>query len=69
MVKTKAPCGEKYPISLGGCPSWPNFPMVDAEAKYGLKGDDVSIAFLEFIDVAGCKLAIIVVGMPYNCSF
>ena len=53
LGKDRVPRGGKYPIPPGGCPSWPKMPMVDAEAKYRLKGDDVTITFLEYIDILG----------------
>lgn len=69
LIKDKAPWGEKYLIPLGGCPSWPMLPMVNAEVKSRLKGDDVTIKFSEYIDILGCRIVIIAFGMPYVCSF
>lgn len=43
--------------------------MVETESKYGLKGNDISITLSEYIDALGCRLAIIAVGMSYDCSF
>lgn len=66
LVQDKVLWGGKYPIPPGGCSSWPKFPMVDVEAKYGLKGDDATIVFSEYINVLWCRISIIVVDMSYS---
>ena len=69
LVKDEATCGGKYPIPPGGCTIWQKLPIIDTEAKYGLKCIDVSIKLSEYINVLRWKLAIIAVGMPYDFSF